>query len=82
MIIKNFELNKIDLKIDKIFLLYGENQGAKDELIQSIIDSKKIPTLKYHEEEVINNSEELLNSMLSRSFFENEKNNKQNFPTN
>ena len=73
MIIKNFELNKIDLKIDKIFLLYGENQGAKDELIQSIIDSKKIPTLKYHEEEVINNSEELLNSMLSRSFFENEK---------
>ena len=73
MIIKNFELNKIDLKIDKIFLLYGENQGAKDELIQSIIDRKKIPTLKYHEEEVINNSEELLNSMLSRSFFENEK---------
>ena len=41
MIIKNFELNKINLKINKIFLLYGENQGAKDELIESIIDQKK-----------------------------------------
>ena len=55
MIIKSFELDKIDLKTNKIFLLYGENQGAKDELIQSIINQKKIPTFKYHENEVINN---------------------------
>ena len=41
MIIKSFELNKIDLKSNKGFLLYGENQGAKDEFIQSIISKKK-----------------------------------------
>tara|TARA_Y100001936_G_scaffold223984_1_gene241222 strand:+ start:68 stop:1057 length:990 start_codon:yes stop_codon:yes gene_type:complete len=73
MIIKSFELDKIDLKINKIFLLYGENQGAKDELIQSIINQKKIPTFKYHENEVINNSEDFFNSILSKSFFDKEK---------
>ena len=73
MIIKSFELNKIDLKLNKIFLLYGENQGAKDELIESIIDQKKIPTHKYHEEDVINNPEDFFNSILSKSFFEKEK---------
>ena len=73
MILKNFELNKINLKINKIFLLYGENQGAKDELIKSIIDQKKVPTDKYHEEDVINNPENFFNSILSKSFFEKEK---------
>ena len=73
MIIKSFELDKIDLEINKIFLLYGENQGAKDELIQSIINQKKIPTFKYHENEVINNSEDFFNSILSKSFFDKEK---------
>ena len=73
MILKNFELNKINLKINKIFLLYGENQGAKDELIKSIIDQKKVPTDKYHEEDVINNPEDFFNSILSKSFFEKEK---------
>ena len=34
MIIKSFELEKIDLKNKKFFLLYGENQGLKNELIE------------------------------------------------
>ena len=33
MIIKSFELNKIDLKKNNLFLLYGENQGHKNETI-------------------------------------------------
>ena len=73
MIIKSFELNKIDLKLNKIFLLYGENQGAKDELIQFIISKKKAPTHKYHEDNLINDPEDFFNSILSKSFFEKEK---------
>ena len=34
MIIKSFELNKIDLESKKFFLLYGENQGHKTEIIE------------------------------------------------
>ena len=31
MIIKSFELDKIDLNDKQFFLLYGENQGHKNE---------------------------------------------------
>ena len=34
MIVKSFELKKIDIKKFNIFLLYGENQGLKKELIE------------------------------------------------
>ena len=34
MIVKSFELNKIDLSNKYFFLLYGENQGHKNELIE------------------------------------------------
>ena len=33
MIIKSFELSKIDNK-NKFFLFYGENQGYKNQIIQ------------------------------------------------
>ena len=42
MIIKNYEINKIDLKKNYIFLFYGDNQGFKDEVIKNICDQKKI----------------------------------------
>ena len=34
MIIKSFELNKVDLNNKRFFLLYGENQGHKNEVIK------------------------------------------------
>ena len=34
MIIKSFEVEKIDLKKNFNFLFYGENQGYKSELIE------------------------------------------------
>ena len=73
MIIKSFELDKIDLNDKQFFLLYGENQGHKNELIQKKFkkDLKNIYT--YEESEVLNNEEDFFNNILSRSFFENEK---------
>ena len=35
MIIKSFELNKIDLKKNNFFLFYGENEGLKKEIIEN-----------------------------------------------
>ena len=74
MILKSFELNKIDLKGKKFFLLYGENQGHKNEVIEK--NFKKIFTkniFNYEETEIINNQENFFNNILSKSFFENEK---------
>ena len=35
MIIKSFEINKINFKKINFFLLYGENEGFKNEAIES-----------------------------------------------
>ena len=40
MIIKTFELNKINIENQNYFLLYGENQGHKNEVIERRIYKK------------------------------------------
>ena len=74
MIIKPFELEKIDLKKNNIFLFYGENQGYKSELIEKKF-KKLFPdcTYNYDEGEILRNKENFFNEILSRSFFDNEK---------
>jgi DNA polymerase-3 subunit delta len=37
MIIKSFEINKINLNLNKFFLFYGKNEGLKNELTKKII---------------------------------------------
>ena len=74
MIIKYFELNKIDLKKNNFFLFYGENEGLKKEIIESNFKNnypKK--TFYYDESEVLNNKGNFFEEILSKSFFENEK---------
>jgi len=74
MIIKSFELEKIDLKNKKFFLLYGENQGFKEEVIGKKFKKNYSKNIYSYEENIIlNNEEEFFNNILSKSFFENEK---------
>ena len=40
MIIKNFELDKINIKNFNLFLFYGDNQGFKDEIVEKICQQK------------------------------------------
>ena len=37
MIVKNYESKKIDIKLNKFFLLNGDNDGAKEDFIKSIL---------------------------------------------
>ena len=74
MIIKSFELNKVDLKKNNFFLFYGENEGLKKEIKESNFKNnypKK--TFYYDESEVLNNKSNFFEEILSKSFFENEK---------
>ncbi len=74
MIIKNFEINKINFSKNTIFLLYGENESQKQEAISLIIKNTNITNkFNYEESEIIENKENFFNSILSKSFFEDKK---------
>ena len=74
MIIKFFELEKVDLKTKQFFLLYGENQGLKNEIIEKKFKKNYSGnTYNYEENDILNNKENFFNTILSKSFFENEK---------
>ena len=73
MIIKNFELEKINIKNFNLFLFYGDNQGFKDEIVEKICQQKNLKKTLYFEKEVLSNKENFLNSISTKSFFENEK---------
>ena len=72
MILKSFELNKIDLNKNKIILIYGKNEGLKNESLNLILKNSKHIS-NFDEKEVLENSLSFLESTLSKSLFENEK---------
>ena len=74
MIIKSFELDKINVKSSNFYLFYGENEGYKNETIEKIFKiniSKNI--YRYEEKEILDNFESFFESIQSKSFFEKEK---------
>jgi len=74
MIIKSFEVEQIKSINYKSILLYGVNQGLKDELIKSsILKDFSGEILKYDEPEVLDRSEIILESLLNGSLFNEQK---------
>ena len=74
MIIKSFELSKIDLKKNSLFLLYGENQGHKNEVIKEKFKELYSENIQHYDEnDILSNKENFFNNILTKSFFENEK---------
>ena len=74
MIIKSFELDKINGKSSNFYLFYGENEGYKNDAIEKIFNiniSKNI--YRYEEKEILDNFESFFESIQSKSFFEKEK---------
>ena len=71
MIVKSFELGKINFEKGKVFLFYGKNEGLKNEIIDNKRDQKKI--VNYEEKTILEDKENFLNNFLSNSFFEEEK---------
>ena len=74
MIKKAFEINKINLNKYSFYLFYGENEGYKNEIIKNKFEklySNKV--YRYDEKEVLEKKSEFFNSILTKSFFENDK---------
>ena len=59
MIIKPFEIDKKNLKQNRFFLLYGENQGFKNEIIKNKFSNN---VYQYEESEIISNEERFFNN--------------------
>ncbi len=74
MIIKSYELNKISNNESRIFLLYGQNEGFKNETIKKyFIDKFKGDIFRYEEKEILDNKLDFFNGIFSKSFFEEKK---------
>ena len=74
MIVKSYELNKKIADKYKFFLLFGKNEGLKNEIIQSLfLKDFEGQIDKYDEIEFLNNTEIIINDLLNKSFFESKK---------
>ena len=72
MIIKSYELNKINLEQSKFVLFYGKNEGLKNDSTNNLLKNKENIT-KYEEKEIFENINIFLENVFSKSLFENEK---------
>jgi len=74
MIIKPYEIEKLDLNKKNYFLFYGDNEGHKSEIIEKKFRKKfSESTYIFDESEILINEENFFNQILSKSFFEKEK---------
>ncbi len=74
MIIKNFELKKIDKAKLKILLFYGKNDGLKEDTInETFLKSFNGNLNRYDEQNFITNYENIVSELLNESLFENNK---------
>ena len=74
MIIKTYQLDKLKKNQSNFYLLYGENEGYKNQLIKDILSvGFKDNINRYDESEVINNFDNLITQFTNKSFFEDKK---------
>ena len=72
MIIRSYEISKKKLDNFKFFLFYGENLGYKEESIKQLKEKDEIVSY-YYENEIFNNLDQFIETLVTKSFFENNK---------
>ena len=74
MIIKHYEISKIDLKNNNYFLFYGDNEGLKEEITKKNFEKNYRDNIfRYEEKEILDNKRDFFDNVLTKSFFDNEK---------
>ena len=74
MIIKLFELQKNKKIKTSLNLIYGNNQGQKNQIIKDyLVRDFQGNVLKYEEDYVINNSNNFISNLLNQSLFDQKK---------
>ena len=73
MILKTYELAKIPDE-PTFYLLYGKNEGLKNECINEILKKNNLKVFNYDEKQIKDEIETFYENILSNSLFENSKN--------
>lgn len=73
MILKSFEVSKKEISSIKLFLVYGENQGLKKEIIDTIKFKDSGKEIKYEEAQILANKLFFFNEIKNRSLFDENK---------
>jgi DNA polymerase-3 subunit delta len=72
MILKSFEIKKIDQNINHLILFYGKNEGLKNEAVEILIKDKN-NLFNYEEKEILENENNFIENILSKSLFDPQK---------
>ena len=72
MILKPYEITKINKKTQKIILGYGKNEGQKKETISKILENES-EFLHYEQNQILDNENLFFENIYSKSLFENKK---------
>ena len=73
MILKSFEVSKKEISSIKLFLVYGENQGLKKEIIDTIKLKHSGKEIKFEETQILTNKLLFFNEIKNRSLFDENK---------
>ncbi len=73
MIIKTFEINKKKFDKENFFLIYGENEGHKNEIIKFLKKNFNRNIEKFDEAQILSNNELFYEKIFNQSLFEKEK---------
>ena len=71
MILKSYEITKINLHKNNLILFYGKNEALKDQAIKLINKNKQI--FIFDEKEILENQNNFLETVTTKSLFEEEK---------
>ena len=72
MILKSFEIKKINQTINNLILFYGKNEGLKNEALNTLVEEGD-NTSNYEEKEILDNENNFIENILSKSLFESQK---------
>ena len=74
MIIKSFEIEKIKTIKNNLILIYGANQGYKNQVIKEFFEKLfEGEILRFDENEILNNREEFISNLMNKSLFDDDK---------
>jgi len=72
MILRSYEINKINKNINRLLLFYGKNEGLKNEAL-NILNKDKNNISIYEEKEILDNESNFIENILSKSLFDPQK---------
>ena len=70
MILKYFEINKINFNKTNFLLIHGKNEGYKREEITKIKEKLRIKITDYDEKQILENTDDFFEKSLNKSFFD------------